>query len=61
MMPNQPTPYEMRNWKQVALGYDSLVFDLNLTGQYLPLVWTGGSGVNYPEHNRFGLHSVVGT
>ncbi len=61
MMPNQPTPYEMRNWKQVTSGYDSLVFDLNLTGQYLPLVWTDGNGVNYPEHNRFGLHSVVGT
>jgi len=60
-MPNLPAPYEMRNWKQVALGYDSLVFDFNRTGQYLPLVWMDNNGVNYPDHDRFGLHTVVGT
>lgn len=60
-MPNEPTPYEMRNWKQVALGYDSLVFDFNQTGQYLPLIWQDANGVNYPSHDRFGLHTVVGT
>ena len=38
-MSNNPSPYEMRNWKMVAAGYDSLVFDLNRTGQYLPLSW----------------------
>jgi len=61
MMPNRPAPYHMRNWKQVALGYDSLVFDLARTGEYLPLIWTYPSGVNYPEHGSFGLHSYVGT
>ncbi|MDH7559539.1 MAG: FlgD immunoglobulin-like domain containing protein [bacterium] len=61
LIPNQPTPYQMRNWKQVALGYDSLVFDLTRTGQYLPLTWTYSSTVNYPEHGSFGLHSYVGT
>lgn len=61
MMPNRPSPYQMRNWKQVALGYDSLVFDLARTGQYLPLIWTYSPGVNYPEHGSFGLHSYVGT
>ncbi len=61
MMPNMPSPYLMRNWKQVALSYDSLVFDLNRTGTYLPLVWINSSTVNYPEHQSFGLHTVVGT
>ncbi len=61
MMPNQPSPYLMRNWKAVTLGYDSLVFDYARTGQYLPLVWRNTSPVNYPEHNSFGLHTVVGT
>jgi len=28
-MPNIPYPYEMRDWKKVTSGYDSLVFDLN--------------------------------
>ncbi|MCG2716170.1 MAG: laminin G, partial [Candidatus Marinimicrobia bacterium] len=53
--------YLMRDWKQVTLGYDSLVFDLNRTGQYLPLIWINTNTINYPNHNSFGLHTVVGT
>ncbi len=60
-MPNMPSPYEMRNWKQVASGYDNFVFDFNLAGQYLPLIWLNTNTINYPEHNSFGLHTVVGT
>ena len=60
-MPNMPTPYLMRDWKQVTIGYDSLVFDLTATGQYLPLVWINANTINYPDHNSFGLHTVVGT
>ena len=60
MMPNMPSPYEMRDWKRVALGYDSLVFDFNRTGQYLPLIWWNTNPVNYPEHASFGLKTVVG-
>ena len=58
-MPNMPDPYLMRDWKQVTIGYDSLVFDFTQAGEYLPLIWTDGNGVNYPEHNRFGLDSYV--
>ena len=61
MMPNQPTPYLMRDWKQVARGYDAFVFDLNRTGEYLPLIWRLTNTVNYPEHESFGLTTVVGT
>ena len=50
-MPNLPSPYEMRDWKKVTMGYDSLVFNFNLTGQYLPLVWLNTNTVNYPSHN----------
>jgi hypothetical protein len=60
-MPNIPSPYEMRDWKKVTAGYDSLVFDLNRSGQYLPLIWLNNNTINYPEHNSFGLHTVVGT
>ncbi len=59
-MPNLPQPYLMRDWKSVAIGYDSLVFDLSLTEQYLPLVWINTNTVNY-THPSFGLHTVVGT
>ena len=60
-MPNMPSPYLMRDWKNVAVGYDSLVFNKNLTGTYLPLIWTDNNSVNYPGSDRFGLHTVVGT
>ena len=60
-MPNLPSPYLMRDWKEVARGYDSLVFDFNRNGTYLPLVWINTNPVNYPSHNSFGLHTVVGT
>ena len=59
-MPNIPEPYEMRNWEDAAIGYDSYVFDFNLTGQYLPLIWWRTNTVNY-SHISFGLHTVVGT
>jgi hypothetical protein len=61
MMPNMPQPYEMRDWKSVAVNYDSLVFNLEATGQYLPLSTIINNTVNYPEHPTFGLQSYVGT
>jgi len=61
LMPNQPTPYAMRNWKDVARGYDSLAFNLQASGQYLPLIALNPNTVNYPGHGSFFLHSYVGT
>ncbi len=61
MMPNEPSPYIMRDWKSVALGYDSLVYDITKTGQYLPLVFIRSKGTNYPDRGSFGLDSYVGT
>ncbi|MBK7259270.1 MAG: LamG domain-containing protein [Ignavibacteriae bacterium] len=59
-MPAMPSPYLMRDWKSVARGYDSLAFDLDRTGQYLPLVFLNTGTVNYPGTTSFGLHSYVG-
>ena len=59
-MPNLPAPYAMRNWDEATIGYDSYVFDFNITGQYLPLIWWNNNTINYP-HISFGLHTVVGT
>ncbi len=59
-MPNTPFPYKIRDWKLVARGYDSLVFDLNRTGQFLPLAWLNSNTTNYPNHDGFGLPSYVG-
>jgi hypothetical protein len=59
-MPNSPAPYLMRDWKSVARGYDSLVFNTDLQGEYLPLSQTYTASVNYPGQTSFGLQSYVG-
>lgn len=60
-MPDFPSPYVMRDWESAAKGYDSLVFNQSLSGQYLPLLFFRNNTVNYPGDISFGLHTVVGT
>src|ERR1041385_9279305 len=33
-MPDRPSPYLMRDWKEAGRGYDSLILNFNLTGAY---------------------------
>ena len=54
LMPDKPSPYLMRNWKNTALGYDSLVYNYNLTGQYLPLIADYSNTINYTGHGSYG-------
>lgn len=61
LMPNLPAPYSMRDWKKVAMGYDSFVYDITKTGLHLPLVFIDPQGTNYPERPSFGLDTYVGT
>lgn len=62
LMPNLPSPYQMRDWKKVALDYDAFVFNKNLTGSHLPLVNISSSaGVNYPAVNPIRLDTYVGS
>lgn len=61
LMPAQPAPFNVRDWKWVALKYDSFVYDVQRTGQYLPLVNIQAAGFNYPQYPAFGLHTYVGT
>lgn len=61
MMSDFPSPYLMRDWKEVTIGYDSFVFDYNKEGQYLPLIFFRNNTINYPNDISFGLHTVVGT
>lgn len=60
-MPNEPTPFNVRDWQEVAVKYDSFVYDITKTGQYLPFVNIQSSGLNYPQNQAFGLHIYVGT
>jgi len=59
-MPDIPQPYLMRNWNQLAHEYDSLVFNVNLSGEYLPLVGINQQAINYPEHPGVAMVSYVG-
>jgi len=59
-MPNLPSPYVMRDWKNVAVKYDSFIFNLNASGQYLPLMHLKSSGINYPSLQPILLDSYVG-
>ncbi len=61
LMPNEPTPFNVRNWSEVALQYDSFVYNIQQIGQYLPLINLQPSGQNYPQNPAYGLHTYVGT
>jgi len=60
-MPDLPSPFQIRDWNSVTLDYDSFVFDLNKSGQYLPLSRVGSVGqFNYPDNTPIFLDSYVG-
>ena len=61
LMSDSPSPYNMRDWKSVATKYDSFVYNINKVGQYLPFVSIQSSGINYPQSEKFSLHTYVGT
>ncbi|MEZ0327477.1 MAG: hypothetical protein ACAH95_16385 [Fimbriimonas sp.] len=57
-MSNVPARFEVPDWREIALGYANLVFDLNAEGEHMPLVWLDQSHTNYPE-DSFGLYVTV--
>jgi hypothetical protein len=60
-MPDQPSPYDVRDWKNVAIQYDSFIYNNTKTGQYLPLVSYTSNAINYPGQKQIKLHTYVGT
>ena len=60
MLPNQVASYQMRDWRDVAQKFDNLVFDVNATGQYLPLTRIDTTP-EYPLlQESFGIAAYVG-
>ena len=55
------TPPENRDWTQVARDYDQFIYDLDLQGQYLPLVYIGDNGTNYSNIPQYYLNTYVGS
>lgn len=60
-MPDLPSPYVMRDWKDVALRYDEFIFSTTAVGQYLPLMHLKPNGINYPILQPILLDTYVGS
>lgn len=61
LMPDKPSPYLMRNWKQVAVDYDNFVFNTTKTGTNLPLTNINpASGINYSDVQHIRMDTYVG-
>uniref|UniRef100_UPI000592FF49 hypothetical protein n=1 Tax=Gorillibacterium massiliense TaxID=1280390 RepID=UPI000592FF49 len=58
-MPEIPAPFEMRDWREVAIRYDSLIFDFNVQGSFYPLIWWDRTRRNI-DRDTFGLPSYLG-
>lgn len=59
-MPDIPSPYLMRNWKNVAINYDTFVFNTSNSGDYLPLMGINSNGINYTTQSTAAMVSYVG-
>lgn len=59
LMPDQPEPYKMLDWKEKAINYDQYVFNPNLSGEFLPFLWLDSTKRNF-DQTTFGLFTVIG-
>jgi hypothetical protein len=53
-LPDLPQPYLLRDWAKTARAANSIFFDLDRKGPYLPVVWL------IPGKKEFGMPSYVG-
>lgn len=58
-MPEMPQPMKIIDWETKSRQFDSLVFDLNSTASYGPLIWLDSSRRNL-DQVTFGLYTVIG-
>jgi len=58
-MPNLPQPFQIIDYKKLALQFDSTVYDFNAKGKFWPLVWMDSSKKNFPQ-TVVGLYTAVG-
>ena len=58
-MADIPQPLKIIDYKELALQFDSIVFNFNAKGEYWPLVWIDSSQKNFPE-NIVSLYTAIG-
>jgi hypothetical protein len=58
-MPDLPQPLEIIDYRQLALRFDSVVYDRQATGAYWPLIWFDSSHKNFPQ-TVAGIYTAMG-
>jgi hypothetical protein len=58
-MPDLPRPFQIIDYKKLALKFDSTVFNFKAIGKFWPLVWTDSSKKNFSQ-NVVGLYTAIG-
>ena len=58
-MPDFPKPFQIIDYKKLALRFDSAVYDFNAKGKFWPLVWIDSSKKNFPQ-TVVGLYTAIG-
>jgi hypothetical protein len=59
LMPDLPRPLQIIDYQELALRFDSTVYDFNARGDFWPLVWKDSSNKNFPQM-VVGLYTAVG-
>ncbi len=59
LMPNLPEPFKIIDFKGLAKGFDSLVYDTSQTGDYWPMTWYDDSRKNF-DQETFGIYTAMG-
>ncbi len=58
-MPDFPKPFQIIDYKKLALRFDSTVYDFNAKGKFWPLIWMDSSMKNYPQPVA-GIYTAIG-
>lgn len=58
-MADLPQPLQIINWKNMAVKFDSTVYDFNAKGKYWPMVWIDSTGKNFKQP-VMGMYTAIG-
>lgn len=58
-MADLPAPLKIIDWKEMALKFDSTVYNFNSQGKYWPLIWMDTTGKNFKQP-VIGVYTAIG-
>ncbi|MEJ5961496.1 hypothetical protein [Pedobacter immunditicola] len=58
-MADLPAPLNIIDWKEMALKFDSTVYNFNSEGKYWPLIWMDTTGKNFKQP-VIGVYTAIG-